>query len=384
MKRTTLPLLLLGVLLTACGTRTAALSDFDTPRYTPRYASGFEILGADGRASTLLKVRDPWQGAQEVETYLFIARDGEKAPEEFPGQVLDGRAARIVCMSSTHIALLDAVGATPTIVGVSGLDYVSNEYVAAHRDEIGDVGYEGNVDYELMVALDPDLVLLYGVNGASTLEPKLRELGIPYLYIGEYLEQSPLGKAEWLVAAAETVGLRSEGERRFRDIAERYETLAEQVRGHLAAEAPDIVCRPRVWLNTPYRDSWFIPAERSYQVRLIRDAGGDTFTAPGDGNASQPVDPETACLWAADADCWLHVGGCRSLSELRTRLPLFADIPAVAHGAVYDNDLRTNARGGNDYWESGVVHPDLVLRDLIRILHPELVREEFVYYRKLE
>lgn len=383
MKKTLLLLLSLA-LLTACGARTAALSDFDTPVYTPAYASGFELLGAEGRASTLLKVRDPWQGADAVETALFIARDGETAPAEFSGQVLDGTAARIVCMSSTHIALLDALGAAPTIVGVSGIDYVSNEYVAARRDAIGDVGYDSNVNYELLVALAPDLVLLYGVNGASPLEPKLRELGIPFLYIGEYLEVSPLGKAEWLVAVAEAAGLRSEGEQRFRDIAARYEALAGRVREHLATEAPDIACRPRVWLNTPYQETWFLPAARSYQVRLIRDAGGDTFTAPGDGNSSQPVDLETANLWAADADCWLHVCGCRSLAELSARLPLFADIPAVKHGAVYDNDLRTNARGGNDYWESGVVHPDLVLRDLIRILHPELVQEEFVYYRQLK
>ncbi|MDE6623203.1 MAG: ABC transporter substrate-binding protein [Alistipes sp.] len=371
-------------LFAACSARTAALSDFDKTVYTPSCASGFEILGAEGCASTLLKVRDPWQGAEAVETALFIARDGEMAPAEFSGQVLRGPAARIVCMSSTHIALLDALGATPAIVGVSGIDFVSNAYVAAHRDAIGDVGYDSNVNYELLVALAPDLVLLYGVNGASTLEPKLRELGIPFLYIGEYLEETPLGKAEWLVAVAETVGLRDEGEQRFHDIAARYEALAARVREHLDAEAPDIVCRPRVWLNTPYQETWFIPAARSYQVRLIRDAGGDTFTAPGDGNSSQPVDLETAYLWASDADCWLHVGGCRSLAELTGRLPLFADIPAVTSGAVYDNDLRTNARGGNDYWESSVVHPDLVLRDLIRILHPELVGEEFFYYRRLE
>ena len=91
--------------------------------------------------------------------------------------------------------MLDAVGASPRIVGVSGRESIANGYVAAHPDRVGDVGYDGNVNYERLLSLRPDLVLLFGVNGASPMEPKLRELGIPFCYIGEYLEESPLGKA---------------------------------------------------------------------------------------------------------------------------------------------------------------------------------------------
>ena len=211
-------ILLLALALAGCRNKSSNLTDFNRSVYTPEYASGFDIKGADGRQSVLLTVTNPWQGAEGVETALFIARDGETAPEGFGGQVLEGDAGRIVCMSSTHIAMLDAIGEAGRVVGVSGIDYISNPDIQARRDSIGDVGYEGNINYELLLSLDPDLVLLFGVNGASSAEGKLKETGIPFLYVGDYLEESPLGKAEWLVALSEVVGRRAEGEKVFVEI----------------------------------------------------------------------------------------------------------------------------------------------------------------------
>lgn len=363
-------------LLAACGRRTASLADFDTVVYAPRYASGFEIAGAEGASSTIVKVRNPWQGAEGVETMLLIVRGGESVPAGFEGEVLRGDARRVVCMSSTQVAMLDAAGAVQTVVGVSGADYVANGHVAANRERIGDVGYEGNINYELLVALDPDLVLLYGVGGASTMEPKLRELGIPYLYVGEYLEESPLGKAEWMVAVGETVGRRAEAEARFAPIPGRYDELKRKVADAAART-------PAVMLNTPYGDSWFMPSSDSYVARLIADAGGRYLCGGGGGSASRPIDLEEAALLTEHADVWINVQAA-TLDDLRRRFPKFARARCIVGGDVWACDRRTNAAGGNDFWESGVVHPDLVLRDLVKIFHPAEVEEEFVYYRRIE
>lgn len=221
--RSFLCLILLVVLMVSCnGNKSAKIEDFSQSLYTPEYASGFDIKGADGHKSSLITVSNPWQGADSITTQLFIARDGETAPEGFTGQVLQGDADHIVAMSSTHIAMLDAVDAADCVVGVSGIDYISNPDIQARRDSVGDVGYEGNINYELLLSLDPDIVLLYGVNGASAMEGKLTELGIPYMYVGDYLEESPLGKAEWLVALSEIIGKREAGEKVFADIPVRY------------------------------------------------------------------------------------------------------------------------------------------------------------------
>ena len=369
--------------LGGCGSRTATtIEEFDRAVYAPRYASGFEIVGREGSRSTILRTKTSWQGAGETATELFIARDGETPPAGFTGEVLEGDARRIVCMSSSYVAMLDAVGAVDRVVGVSGIDNISNEYVAAHRDRIGDVGFDGNVDYERLVALAPDVVMLFGVNGASGMEPKLRELGIPFVYVGEYLEESPLGKAEWLVAAAEIVGLRADAERRFAALPERYDSLRTRVAAAAAGTA-----RPRVMINTPYGGVWFMASTSSYVARLIADAGGDYLYRANDTNRSMPIDLEEACLLTSQADVWLNVGSVASLDELKTRYPRFADVPCVRKGAVYNCDKRLTPRGGNDYWESGVLRPDVVLHDLIVILHPEVLDESdrtLCYYRRLE
>lgn len=373
---TLIPLLLGAILIVSCG-RTV-YDGFGESVYAPRYASGFEITGAEGAESTIITTHNPWQGADGIETRLFIARGDERPPEGFSGEVLRGEPSRIVCISSTHIAMLDAVGMVERVVGVSGFDYITNRYVAENREKIGDVGYDGNINYELMVALDPDIVFLYGINGTSGMEGKLRELGIPFVYIGDYLEDSPLGKAEWIVAVAEIVGCREKGEVLFAEIPERYNALKRMV-----AEQGDV--KPKVMLNTPYGDSWFMASEKSYVAQLIADAGGMYVYKKNATTRSLPVDMETAAMLVSASDVWLNVGDAGDLAELKRRLPKFADAPSVKSGNVWNCDLRMTAAGGNDYWESGVINPDVVLRDLIKIFHPHLaVEADFVYYRQLK
>ena len=125
-------------LLGGCRGKASSTDDFTRKVYVPQYASGFDILGAEGKQSTLIRVRNPWQGAKEVEMSYFIARNGEEPPRDFRGVVIPAGAGRIVCMSSSYIAMLDALGQVERVVGVSGMGYISNPYVLAHRDEIKD------------------------------------------------------------------------------------------------------------------------------------------------------------------------------------------------------------------------------------------------------
>ena len=111
-------IMLCASLFVACaGEPARGVEEFSQAIYEPRYAMGFDISGAEGAASTLLTVRNPWQGAEGVEKRLFIARDGERAPEGFEGQVIEGAAERVVCMSSTYVAMIDALDCTERVVG---------------------------------------------------------------------------------------------------------------------------------------------------------------------------------------------------------------------------------------------------------------------------
>jgi len=370
-------LVLLPLLVAACTGRNSKIEDFNKAVYTPEYASGFSIRGAEGMASVIIESVNPWQGADSVATRLFVARNGEAAPAGFDGQILEGDAGRIVAMSSTDIAMLDAVDAADRVVGVSGIGFITNPGIQARRDSVGDVGYEGNINYELLLSLDPDIVLLYGVNGASPMEDKLSELGIPYMYVGDYLEESPLGKAEWLVAVSEIIGKRESGEKVFAEIPMRYNALREKV-ASCALDAPSVM------INTPYGDSWFMPSTDNYVIRLINDAGGNYIYNRNTGNTSLPIDLEEAYLLTSQADMWINVGRAQSLDDVKAMCPKFTDTRCFRNGYVYNNNARTNAGGGNDFYESAVVNPDLVLRDLVKIFHPELVEEDFVYYKQLK
>lgn len=373
----TLTIALAALLCSGCtGSQNHAITDFTTEVYTPEYASGFTLTRTPHGASTLLTVRNPWQGAGGVEQYLFIAREGEKAPADFPGQVVTAPVRHAVCMSSSHVAMFDAIGQVLRVAGVSGIDYISNEHVNKHRycGEVRDVGYDTNLNFELLAAMRPDIVLLYGISGENTIVTgKLRELGIPYVYIGDYVEESPLGKAEWLLTVAEMCNCRGEGLETFRAIRDRYEALKARV---------PHATRPKVMLNTPYRDTWFMPSSRSYMVRLIEDAGGEYVYKGNDGDSSVAVDLEEAYLLAEAADYWLNLGPLTNRGELTAQNPKFASVRAVTEGRVYNNNRRQTPAGGSDFWESGVVRPDRVLQDLIQIFHGG--EEELYYYRKLE
>lgn len=361
------------ILLAGCSRAGESIDDFSQEIYLPQYASGFKILGQPGSESTLIEVYNPWQGADSVVTRLLIERDGADVSPDFDGQVIKGDAKRIVTLSSTHIAMLDAVGAVSSVVGVSGLDYIMNPDIQVRRNEVSDIGYEGNINTELLVALNPDIVLLYGVNGASSIEGKLKELGIPYMYVGDYVENSPLGKAEWMVALSEMIGQRAEGEKAFAGIPERYNNLKNKV-------ADSVLDAPSVMFNTPYGDSWFMPSTESYMVRLVKDAGGDYIYKKNMGNASLPIDLEEAYQLTSDADMWLNVGTVNSLDELKLVCPKFTDTRCFRNGDVYNNNFRTNSSGGNDFFESAIVHPDVVLSDLIKIFHPGLLSDTTLTY----
>lgn len=175
-----------------------------------------------------------------------------------------------VCLSSSHVAFLDAVGAVGTVRGVSGRDFITNP--AVHRAEVREVGYDNQLDYETLVALQPDVVFLYGLTGANSAAETLNRLGIPVIYVADYVENTPLGRAEWIIPFGLLVGRLDEAVGRFMEIEENYKAIGEQV-----ALSTTEAKRPAVMLNAPYRDVWYLPGDRNYLVRLLDDAGVTTW-----------------------------------------------------------------------------------------------------------
>lgn len=365
---------LLLLAATSCGSRPERQKQDDRestlyPLYEPRYAQRFALL-SDERGP-VLRVFDPWQGADSTVFDYRLAAD--TAVEPGPGEIR-WPLRSVVCLSSSHVAFLDAVGAVGTVRGVSGRDFITHP--AVRNKTVREVGYDTHLDYETIVALQPDALFLYGLSGEHPAAEKLRQLGVPVIYISDYLEQDPLGRAEWIVPFGLLTGRMEQAVERFMAVEESYRAIGKSV----ALAAPE---RPKVMLNAPYKEVWYLPGDRSYIVRLLNDAGAEYLGQGEDSDASRPTSAEQVLRLLAQADFWLNPGTARSLAQLRADNRRFATLPVVRQGRVYNNDARTTPAGGSDFWESGAVRPDVVLADLVRILHPELLPDHTLYYFRL-
>ena len=289
------------------------------------YAQWFDLQ--DGRAI----IRSPYGGAPDT---LDVA-----AP-----------LRSIVCMSSSYIGFLDALGCDSVATAVSGLAYVSDPEV---RERAVDVGYDAALDYETILKLRPDLVLTYAVSAA---EPpylqKLRDLGIRTAVIHEHLESHPLARAEYIRFFGLLTGRTALADSLFADVRERYLSLVCQT------DTPK-----KVLVNIPYADQWYIPGGDNYMTRLIQDAGGEVLGAVPGRFESSVISVEKAYALAQEADCWLNPGWCTTRDQLRSVHPLFADFPVLGK-SVWNNTKQSTPGGGNAFWETGPAHPDLILEDL--------------------
>ena len=209
----------------------------------------------------------------------------------------------IVCMSSSYIGFLDALGCDSVATAVSGLAYVSDPEVRAHAV---DVGYDAALDYETILKLRPDLVLTYAVSAA---EPpylqKLRDLGIRTAVIHEHLESHPLARAEYIKFFGLLTGRAALADSLFSDIRDRYLSLVK------GTDTPK-----KVLVNIPYADQWYIPGGDNYMTRLIQDAGGAVLGAVPGRFESSVISVEKAFELAQEADCWLPGGRLLAQSRL--------------------------------------------------------------------
>lgn len=277
---------------------------------------------------------------------------------------VDKPLTSIVCMSSTSVAGLSAIGAADAVSGVSGRQYISDPGIRARGEDVIEVGYDAAPDYEAILTLSPDLVLAYQTSPViPDYVTRLRSLGVRVMMVYDYLESHPLARAEYLRLYGCLTGRQSEADSLFDAVRGRYE--------HMAAIATDCLTRPGVLVNLPYADAWYIPGHENYFSTLVHDAGGEVLgTRPG--SSSSVITLEEALALASDAEVWLNPGWMSSRADIAAVHPVIASFPVLAGGRIYNNIKRTTPSGGNDFWESGAVRPDRVLSDLLQIIHPEL------------
>ena len=345
----------------------------------PQYARGFRIEEVPGYK--ILHVINPWQGSRRVHLQYILTDDPSRVPDSLKQHpVIQVPVKRVICMSTTHVAMIDALGESDAIVGISGSDYISNPALRSKLEtgEVRDVGADQTLNFELILTLRPDLVIAYGITAeVSGMVNRLEGLDIPVILNGDYLEDHPLGKTEWIRFLASFFTGNEKADSIFRFVASTYEQYKDLIR--------DKRLKPSVMTGLPWKDTWYIPGGKSFAAAYIRDAGGTYLWEDLDSREAVPLDLEAIYARAASAELWINCGAAGTIAEIVETDKRLNRFQPASTGRVFNNNARINPAGGNDFWESGVMAPHLILADLISIFHPEVLPDhELVYYKRLE
>ncbi|MFA5850500.1 MAG: ABC transporter substrate-binding protein [Bacteroidales bacterium] len=370
-------ILLYSLALSACVGNKGVTINSELPNGN-EYAKHFKVSGNE--ENTKFEIIDNWSSSNDnTNSYSFVIST-DKESNDLSTIGIKYPVKRVVCMSTSHIAYMKALGLTNLIVGVSGKQYISDKDVlmGIEKETIYDIGYEGSLNYELLLRLNPDIVFTYGIMGENNVYiDKIRELGIDVIALGDYLEDHPLGKLEYLKLFGSIFNCTQRADSIYNSVKSRYLSLKESVNA--------MSIKPKILLNAPWKEVWYIPGELNYISVLIHDAGGELILSESGISKSIAHNLEEVYQKAMIADFWLNPNNYKCIEELRKSNPLFKNIPSLKNGKVYNNNKRETLNGGSDFWETGVTEPDVILNDLINILHPETAsKRELVYYKRLE
>lgn len=344
-----------------------------TGTWTPvnlQYAQGFSLeYQSTYKRLSLYSANDTIQ-------YLLLPRDATPPSESECDQIIRIPVQRVVTQSTTHLALIRFIDAQESVVGVDNAAYVYDTIFsnATASDAILEVGSGATLNAERVIALQPDLLLVSSMPGSSLdAYQKFINLGIPVLLVAEWMESTPLGKAEWVMLMAALFNEESLATQRFENTVQSYDSLVS-----LAKQAQG---KPSVIVGAPFQGTWYVPGATSYRTALLRDAGADWPWSQDSTAVSFPVDFERMYEYGLTADFWLDPGQVFTQQELLGIDERFADFKAIQQNTVFNSNRRLNsAQSGNDYYESGVIYPDRILADLIKILHPDLLPDHELYY----
>lgn len=375
-------LILLLFVLNGCTAGTGPKEQRRTETYGNdiRYAEKFEIQRKEGY--TVLIIKNPWQGASNINDKYYLIPRGNKIPAGIDSSgVIRIPVQKIICMSTTHLSMICALNEEASIKGISGTNFVFERKLInlIESKKIADIGYEDNLNKEAIIQIAPDLVMAYGIGSESSgYINKLKELGIRILFNADYLETNPLGKAEWIKVFGALFDKEKEADSIFSYVSETYNSI----KSYVHANAKD---SPLVFFGLPWKDTWFISPGNSYISKLISDAGGNYLWKDLNSDISMPFGIENVYVKALSADYWLNTGNADHREDITSLDNRLGELPSFRNGNVFNNNNRITPGGGNDYWESGSINPQVILKDIASIIHPGLFPGyKLFYYKKIE
>ena len=343
-----------------------------------KYAKGFSISYFNNYK--IVSVFNPFKKDGDTVRYVLVQR-GTSPPKGFdPHTIVEIPIRNMICFSTTHIALTDFLDANELVTGLSNTEAVCNKQIRERiKDKkIMEVGRSETMNKELVISMEPDLVMVVGQpEGRAENHQLLEDSGITVLTNSEWMETSPLGRTEWVKLLAAFLNKEQLAEEKFNNIEQQYLGMVQLTRS--------VKYKPSVITGNTYKGTWSVSGGNSYVANLLKDAGADYYWANDTTRGSITLSLELIYELALRADYWLIPGSAKTLEDIATQDVRFRQFKMFIHGNIFNNMKTTCEGGGNEYWESGLVRPHLVLSDLIKIFHPELLQEhETIYFNKLK
>lgn len=344
---------------------------------TVHYAKGFSIENYDGYS--VVKVQNPWPKATKTYTYILKEKDGIVPDNLKQNLIIPVPIETIVVTSTTHIPSLEMLDEVNSLVGFPHADYISSEKVRARIDDgkVKELGNNQDLNTEIILDLQPNVIIGYGIDNKNPTLDNLQKSGLKVMLNGDWNEETALGKAEWIKFFGALYGKQEQADDIFTKIEKDYLNTIE-----IAKKA---IATPTVLAGDMFEDRWYLPKGSSWGSLLLKQANSNYLWQETRGTGSLSLSFETVFEKAKNADIWITSGQFSSLKEMTDMNPHYAEFDAFRNKNVYSFSGKKGKTGGIFYYELAPNRPDIVLKDLVKILHPELlVGYEPFFFQKLK
>ncbi|MFD4240160.1 ABC transporter substrate-binding protein [Streptomyces sp. NPDC058525] len=339
--------------------------------FTLRYEKSYQVL----------TVNEPFPKGKP-ESYVLVkcgAPKPELSGELASAQQVTVPVKSLYSASTTHLPLLTETGTLDVLTGVASAANISSAQVVERvkAGKVTEYAKDRTLNAETVIGAKPDVLMTQGTDDPQY--PKLRQAGIAVVANAEWLEPSPLGRAEWVKAMAALTGAEKRAGEVFDTIEGDYRKVAEKGAQAVAAGKP-----VEVLPGTMYQGTWYMPAGGSYAAQLIKDAGGTYPWAGEAGTGNLQLNFEAVYAKGGASPVWIADQKWTSTADAVKADSRYGQLKALSGGVVWTNTKALGPGGGNDYFERGVLRPDLVLADLFALIHPDQAKDHtFTFYTQV-
>ncbi len=342
-----------------------------------QYAKGLQIYKYQG--FSILKITNPWPDAKENFTYILQEKNGiiPDSLKQFP--LIPIPIKSIVVTSTTHIPALELLGVENSLIGFPSTDFISSAQTRKriNAGKVREVSVNENLNTEVLIDMKPDVIVSFSLNSSNPTLDNLQKSGLKVILNGDWTEQSPLGKSEWIKFFGALYGLDSKANAIFSEIEMEYNATL--------ALSKTKTSKPTVLCGAMYQEQWYVPQGESWAALFLKDAQAEYLWANTKGTGSIPVPFEVILEKAQNADFWIAPGDFSSLKQMNDNNPHYSQFASFKNKKVYSYAVNKGEKGGILYFEWSPTRPDWVLKDLIKIFHPELLpNHKLFFFQKLE